>query len=690
MKILRILLALTLLFPASPLLACTTVALRTTNDFFVGKSYDWSNSEGYVVINQAHVTKRAMFSSGDTKATPKTWTSLHNSVTFNQYGLDFANGGMNTQGLVVEMMEMEPSESYFPKNKEAVSQLQWVQHMLDVYSTVDEVVKAAPGLGIEQDMVPSHYMVCDIKECATIEYNNSGVPKITREQDMGIHAGGKFIPARILTNDHYDCSVGALKKYVGFGGTVPFPTGEYCPKGGPQCDPCRSKTSSWRNSNSFARFVRGAGAINDLTRRIAAEGSAVESKSSSPGNVQLAGGTHVGLDLGAALGIDKKTPGGDHVDRVQGMFDVLNKVIDVSKPPYGQGGTRWQIVYDQKNAKIYWRTNEDEHVVPPTRFTSVPRVIDLHELTGVGSCSANNSRMTPITGPGVNFEDYDEKANIAQVTQSGGQPPIKLDGFSGSIQKSFPWLSSADAETVVFRIWGGYPAGYTTCNGPVTDAQVTNLKLRSMKSFLNKHVQDQLPTSVNGPAGKIACSDTWCFAPLCRKSSDTKISWSIKDIKGMKKFNLTSITLNNGTFTFDADLGGDNFTGKIDPIDFYCRKLAFKGTRHLLNCRKSNWKTEVSMTGTGTYESQSSSPGNVCFKDVTLTSLKLDPAEIKKTKNPSCSALYDKISVNSSWVYNKVYTSINMVRPLLFAVAKSQLYTALKSSLPGYFPACPK
>ena len=195
---------------------CTTFAMGTGANAFVGKSYDWEYGTGMLVINKRNVEKTAVsFDAADTAAK---WVSKHSSVTFNQFGREFPMGGMNDKGLVVEIMWLE--ESTYPESgKKAlpvVNQAQWVQYILDTSASVEEAVKQASLVRVVALMeVPVHYLVCErTGQCAAFEYLNK---KLVVSRDT---AQGKV---RALTNDTYKNSAAALKRYQGFGGVTAVP-----------------------------------------------------------------------------------------------------------------------------------------------------------------------------------------------------------------------------------------------------------------------------------------------------------------------------------------------------------------------------------------------------------------------------------------------------------------------------------
>jgi penicillin V acylase-like amidase (Ntn superfamily) len=84
----------------------------------------------------------------------------YGSVTFNQCGREFPHGGMNEAGLVVELMWFDGTR-YPPRDgRQAVSELSWIQYMLDTCATTAEVVDMAARVRIAGS-VPIHFLVAD-------------------------------------------------------------------------------------------------------------------------------------------------------------------------------------------------------------------------------------------------------------------------------------------------------------------------------------------------------------------------------------------------------------------------------------------------------------------------------------------------------------------------------------------------
>jgi choloylglycine hydrolase len=166
---------------------CTTFLLQRGDERVVGKSYDWHMGQGLVVVNPRGVAKQALpLQPGDS---PARWVTRFSSVTFNQYGRELPNGGMNEAGLVVEVMWLDSSKYPPIDARPTVSELQWIQYQLDNFSTVKEMVAAADKLRISLVYGKVHYLACDATgACGAFE-----------------NVDGKMVvaPAHVLTNHTY-------------------------------------------------------------------------------------------------------------------------------------------------------------------------------------------------------------------------------------------------------------------------------------------------------------------------------------------------------------------------------------------------------------------------------------------------------------------------------------------------------
>jgi choloylglycine hydrolase len=176
--------------------ACSAFLVEATDggSFAVGKSYDWSMDQGLVLTNARGLEKRSLVPGHKAHK----WTARYGSLTFNQYGAQFPNGGMNEVGLVVEVLWLNASEYPGADERPAVSELQWIQWALDTQGSVEDLATAAPKLRVAPVYAKVHYFACDASgRCATFEYLGG---KLVVHRDDGL-------PVRALTNHPYDQSL---------------------------------------------------------------------------------------------------------------------------------------------------------------------------------------------------------------------------------------------------------------------------------------------------------------------------------------------------------------------------------------------------------------------------------------------------------------------------------------------------
>jgi len=249
--------------------ACTTFLLHKNGQYVFGKNYDWVTGTGMVNTNLKGLVKLSLPLEGGNVLN---WTSKYGSTTFNQYGKEFPNGGMNETGLVVELMWL--TESKYPERdkRPALSVLQWIQYQLDNCSTVEEVIRTDRILRITSTGTPQHYLVADSKGgVATIEFLNG---------KMVVHRADK-LPFPVLANSTYETSVNAINT---------------------------SKNVSL--DNSLSRFSKACKMVQQYQQ------------------------TEVNKPL------------------VDYSFDILNAVSQASF-------TKWSIVYDISNRKVYFKTSSN-------------------------------------------------------------------------------------------------------------------------------------------------------------------------------------------------------------------------------------------------------------------------------------------------------------------------------------------
>src|SRR6476661_8567911 len=139
-------------------LACTTFVIDKDGHIIFGRNYDWISGAGIVHTNQRGLFKTSL--KGNDGGTIS-WVSKFGSITFNQYGKEFPTGGMNENGLVVELMWLDGARYPEKDARPALGVLQWIQYQLDNAATTEEVISSDALLRIESKSVPLHYLVAD-------------------------------------------------------------------------------------------------------------------------------------------------------------------------------------------------------------------------------------------------------------------------------------------------------------------------------------------------------------------------------------------------------------------------------------------------------------------------------------------------------------------------------------------------
>ncbi|MEN6426568.1 MAG: linear amide C-N hydrolase [Phycisphaerales bacterium] len=180
---------------------------------FAGKNYDWTLDQGLLIANKIGIAKRALLLDPTDKTAE--WVSRYGSVTFNQYGREMPNGGLNEAGLVVETLMLPTTRNPAPDERPAVTA--WVQYQLDNSRTVGEVIASDKAIRISPAMpMPIHFFTCDAEgDAAVVEFIDG---------KMVCHTGEE-LPHKLITNDTCDTSLAFLSQHEGFGGTKPIRQG---------------------------------------------------------------------------------------------------------------------------------------------------------------------------------------------------------------------------------------------------------------------------------------------------------------------------------------------------------------------------------------------------------------------------------------------------------------------------------
>lgn len=187
------------LLGARPAHACSAFLREGPSGPVMGKSYDWDDERGLVLVNKRGMDKRALVLSPG--QAPAAWRSRLASLTFNQYGRELPNGGINEAGLTVEVLILPETAYEAADARPAVTELGLVQYLLDQASTTAEAVELAHRVRVDAVHARIHYFLCDASAaCATLEFLGRAL----------VVSSGAAMPVRAVTNSPYAQSVQAL------------------------------------------------------------------------------------------------------------------------------------------------------------------------------------------------------------------------------------------------------------------------------------------------------------------------------------------------------------------------------------------------------------------------------------------------------------------------------------------------
>jgi len=193
--------------------ACSTFQFKLADELFFGHNLNEPDMEvpGFIFINKRGIFKHGrsfseLVSKNYDNASTVKWISRYGSITMNNFGKDFPDGGINEAGLYIwEMNE----EADYPQNKKLprLMHMNWMQFVLDNYSSTKEVIQSASAFQI--DGWTWHYFVSDANgNAASIEFLNGKVV---------VHTGDQM-PVPALFNTPYSREMELIKYYKGFGG----------------------------------------------------------------------------------------------------------------------------------------------------------------------------------------------------------------------------------------------------------------------------------------------------------------------------------------------------------------------------------------------------------------------------------------------------------------------------------------
>lgn len=168
---------------------------------FIGKNQDVNYAGTYLFTNHRGTQKSALMMP---PAKPCCWISKYGSITISQIGKEHPNGGMNEAGLGVEQTTLWQSQFPSADDRPAIGELQWIQYLLDTCSTVQEALKAAEAVRIDQSTSKLHYLLADRSgDWAIVEFVAG---------EMLIHGNDEALP--LIANTEYRETIGAMRSGI--------------------------------------------------------------------------------------------------------------------------------------------------------------------------------------------------------------------------------------------------------------------------------------------------------------------------------------------------------------------------------------------------------------------------------------------------------------------------------------------
>jgi len=205
--------------------SCATFMLAKGDSVLVGHNLDdaVNDTPGMIVVNKRGVAKESVSyrdlssSAGRDDSLPRlNWVARHGSITYNVFGKEFPDGGVNEAGLYVGEMTLQGS--VYPTDPKLVKMYHhaWMQYLLDSFATVPEVLDSLSKVTVDGHC-QWHFFVADrAGRAAVVEF----------DEDKTLVYTGDALPVKVSTNFTYPSCLEVLARYEGFGGSASVDYGE--------------------------------------------------------------------------------------------------------------------------------------------------------------------------------------------------------------------------------------------------------------------------------------------------------------------------------------------------------------------------------------------------------------------------------------------------------------------------------
>ena len=181
--------------------SCSTFLLNENDTILVGHNLDdYIEVPGAIFINKSGVLKENISWTDFTcicakkKSNPRIqWTSKYGSVTYNTWGKEFIDGGMNEEGLYIGEMTMIGTKWSETENP-AFHHHFFMQYILDNFKTVQEAVDNMSNIKIDGHCQWHYFLADKTGNTAIFEFIDGQLKLLYKDNEM---------PIKVLCNRAY-------------------------------------------------------------------------------------------------------------------------------------------------------------------------------------------------------------------------------------------------------------------------------------------------------------------------------------------------------------------------------------------------------------------------------------------------------------------------------------------------------
>ncbi len=206
--------------------SCSTFMISVGDSLLIGRNLDEDIPvPGLVFVNPRGISKENIgwqdLQIARFRSRPRIqWVSKYGSITYNCFGREFPDGGLNEAGLYIGEMTLlgtvYPAGEGLPK----MYHHQWIQHILDTCASVEQVLGTLPEVIIDGHCQWHFFVADETGQTASIEFLRGKAVIHTAES----------MPIKVMCNASYVDEIERSKEYAGFGGQKPV---DFADKKGP-------------------------------------------------------------------------------------------------------------------------------------------------------------------------------------------------------------------------------------------------------------------------------------------------------------------------------------------------------------------------------------------------------------------------------------------------------------------------